>query len=255
MNPGLRRVLIATRSTGKLKELSQLFAAAGFDSESLADAGVGESSEEAGLEDRETFEENAVRKAVWFAALTGRVVVADDSGLCVDALGGMPGVRSKRWSGRLDLDGAALDDANNRLLLASLDEASRRGDGRRTAHYECAAVCAFPHDLELIPAAARTGAGQFGAELGSGWGSARAGQSDGVIWFSATGTCKGEILCSPRGSGGFGYDPYFQCADLGGRTFAEASSEEKSVVSHRGRAFGALLELMRKNVFAEGSGR
>ncbi len=193
-------MVLATRSAGKLRELRPLFGECGLDVLDLDDVGIHESSNEDALEVYETFEENALAKARYFHRLTARATVADDSGLCVDALGGRPGVRSKRWSGRPDLTGQALDDENNRLLLASL--ANERD---RHASYVCAAAY-VDRDRELV--------------------------------------CRGEVHGSmteaPRGSGGFGYDPYFLSAELG-RTFAEVSREEKAIVSHRARAFRALI--------------
>lgn len=197
------RVLLATRSAGKIRELRALFAthAAGIAVLGLDDAGVRATSEEDALESADTFEENALAKARYFQRRTGLATVADDSGLCVDALGGAPGIHSKRWSGRSDLEGQALDDANNALLLARLSGASTRG-----ARYECAA--AF---------------------------------TDGSLEIVERGESAGVITAAPRGSGGFGYDPYFLSDELG-RTFAEVSLEEKASVSHRARAFRRLLD-------------
>ncbi len=132
--------------------------------------------------------------------------MADDSGLAVDALSGAPGVHSKRWSGRPDLDGQALDDENNRLLLARLGAA---GSADRRARYVCAAAFV-----------------------------------DGSRELVCRGETEGEITSDPRGANGFGYDPYFLSRELG-RTFGEASREEKEIVSHRGRAFRALLLQLR----------
>jgi XTP/dITP diphosphohydrolase len=193
-------LLIATRSAGKLRELRELFRGAGIAVVDLAEAGIEASAEEDDLENADTFEENALAKARYFARRAQRAVVADDSGLEVDALGGHPGVRSKRWSGRADLLGVALDDANNARLVDAL-----RDSKNRHARYVC--VAAFVD-----------GAGEL----------TRRGASSGVI------------LDSPRGRGGFGYDPYFLSDELG-KTFAEASVEEKEQVSHRGRAFRALI--------------
>jgi XTP/dITP diphosphohydrolase len=196
------RVLLATRSSGKIRELRALFAAnaAAIEVVGLDDAGVGETSEEDALESSETFEENALAKARYFQLRTGLATVADDSGLCVDALGGAPGVHSKRWSGRSDLEGQALDDANNALLLERLS-----GAATRRARYVCAA--AF---------------------------------TDGSRQIVERGESAGVITAAPRGDGGFGYDPYFLSDELG-RTFAEVSLEEKATVSHRGRAFRKLV--------------
>ncbi len=202
------RVVVATRNPGKLRELSAMFAEAGIALVDLASAGLAhEDPAEDALETFETFEENARAKARWYSAqLPGEFVVADDSGLAVDALGGAPGVQSKRWS-RSSASGAALDGANNAHLLASL--ASDAGASARAsvhaAGYVCAVVC-----------------------------------TDGVREWTARGECRGRILEAPRGSGGFGYDPLFFSDDLQ-CTFGEATQEQKARVSHRGRAFRALL--------------
>ncbi len=148
----------------------------------------------------DTFEENALAKARYFHDRTGMAVVADDSGLEVEALGRQPGVRSKRWSGRADLTGAALDEANNALLVQSLE-----GAADRRARYVCVAVYV-----------------------------------DGIRSILRRGEAAGVIVDEPRGSGGFGYDPYFVAAGTG-RTFAELSVSEKEQMSHRGRAFSALI--------------
>lgn len=193
-------LLIATRSSGKLRELRALFHGAGIDVVDLVEAGLEVSAEEDVLENADTFEENALAKARYFAARAKRAVVADDSGLEVEALGGQPGVRSKRWSGRGDLAGLALDEANNARLLEAL-----RGVTNRRARYVC--VAAFV---------------------------------DGATELTGRGDARGVILDCPRGRSGFGYDPYFLSDELG-KTFAEASLEEKEGVSHRGRAFRALI--------------
>lgn len=197
-------VLLATRSAGKLHELEPLFAAAGLAVQSLTDTPFVESADEEAIEAFDTFEENALAKARYFHVLYGGPVVADDSGLVVEALGGAPGVRSKRWSGRGDLTGRALDDANNARLLESL-----RGAADRRARYLCAAAY-VDGERELV----------------------RVGETNGVIVDTA------------RGGQGFGYDPYFLSAELG-VTFGEASREAKETVSHRGRAFRALLDALR----------
>ena len=194
------RILLATRSAGKIRELRPLFEQAGLDLESLEDAGIAETADEETLESAETFEANALAKARHFQRLSGLPTVADDSGIAVAALRGAPGVFSKRWSGRADLSGQALDDANNALLLARLESA-----GDRRARYVCAAAyCAGDEE------------------------------------FVERGEVDGRITREPRGSGGFGYDPYFESTELG-RTFGEVSMEEKARVSHRARAFAKLL--------------
>lgn len=199
-------IVLATRSGGKLRELRPLFQAAGWHVESAADAGIPESAAEDALETGSTFAANALAKARWFAAcLPRRLVVADDSGLEVDALGGAPGVRSKRWSGRPDLDGATLDAYNNGLLERRLLEAGALDERSRGARYVCAAAAVWP-----------------GGEL------------------VTLGSCEGRILPAPAGSGGFGYDPWFWSAELESG-FGVASLEAKARVSHRGRAFRALI--------------
>lgn len=197
-------MLLATRSAGKVRELRPLLLARGIGVIGLDDAGIAESDVEDTLEVYATFEENALAKARYFARVSGRPTLADDSGIAVDALGGRPGVMSKRWSGRLDLTGQALDDENNRLLLEALrDEPDRR------AHYVCAAAYA-----------------------------------DGARELVVRGEVHGRILESARGSGGFGYDPYFFSDELG-KSFGEAAREEKATVSHRARAFALLLDELR----------
>ena len=198
-------LLIATRSAGKLRELRELFARAGLDVVDLTQAGVAPSAVEDDLEVADTFEDNALAKARYFAELTRRAVIADDSGLEVAALDGRPGVRSKRWSGRTELAGLALDAANNARLIDEL-----RGLTNRDARYVCVAA--------LV---------DHGAER------------------TFRGTAEGVILEEPRGTEGFGYDPYFFSSELG-KTFGEASLVEKEGVSHRGRAFRALIEGLRE---------
>lgn len=177
-----------------------MFAAAGLTVVDLAELRIAETAAEEGVESYETFEENALAKARHFHQLTRMPVVADDSGLEVEALGKRPGVRSRRWSGRTDLRGQALDDANNALLLQSL-----RGVADRRARYVCVAAYA-----------------------------------DGVREIVRRGEAPGVIVDEPRGAGGFGYDPYFVAAGTG-RTFGELSVSEKEALSHRGRAFSALI--------------
>lgn len=188
---------------------------------SLDDVGIAADPREDDLEVFDTFEANALAKAKWFYALGGgRTVLADDSGLAVDALNGGPGVRSKRWSGREDLDGLALDEANNALLIHTLD--GMRAAEPWTAQYVCAAACVA------------TNSGPQSRE------------SAEQLELVARGECAGAIVRNPRGSGGFGYDAYFLSADFE-RTFGEVSREDKQRVSHRGRAFRALLDQMEKH--------
>ena len=202
-----RELLLATRNAGKLRELQPMFAAAGWLAVTLSEAGLSEMPEEDALEVFDTFEENALAKARYFASRSGLPVVADDSGLSVEALAGEPGVRSRRWSGRTDLHGPLLDAANNTKLLAALAHIPNR-----VARFVC--VAAFVRgEVELIGR----------------------GEVEGVI------TERG------RGLHGFGYDPFFEARELG-RTFGEATIEEKSGISHRARAVAALLAVMRNSV-------
>jgi XTP/dITP diphosphohydrolase len=193
-------VLLATRSPGKIRELRALFRAAGIAVTDLRTLGIPEASEEDALETADSFEENALTKARYFHRLSGLPTVADDSGLEVHALGRAPGVRSKRWSARPDLNGQALDDANNELLMRKLE-----GSADRRARYVCAA--AYHDDAQE---------------------------------FVERGEVAGRIGLAPRGTGGFGYDPYFESDELG-RTFGEVTMDEKARVSHRARAFSKLL--------------
>ena len=194
-------LLVATRSPGKLRELRPLFASAGLTIFDLDEFGIEESEEEHHLERFSTFEENAIAKAQYFYEISGGIpTVADDSGLEVSALDGRPGVRSKRWSGRTDLTGLALDEANNLALVEAL-----RGVDDRSARYVCVAAFVSVGDT-----------------------------------LTTRGESTGRIELLPRGTGGFGYDPYFFSDELG-CTFGEASLEAKQRVSHRGRAFRELL--------------
>lgn len=193
-------LVLATRSPDKVRELRDLFRASGYSMLTLDDLGIAEVAEEQHLEVADTFEGNALLKARYFARRLGRSVLADDSGLEVEALGGRPGVFSKRWSGRTDLSGKALDEANNARLMAELV-----GVRDRRARYVCAAaLCDSQHEMVL------------------------------------RGATTGSILEERSGSGGFGYDPYFFSDELG-KSFGEASLAEKQSVSHRARAFRALL--------------
>jgi XTP/dITP diphosphohydrolase len=206
------RYLLATRSAGKLRELNQIFSEFGLQAIDLEAAGIPESRAEDTLEAFETFEENALAKARYFYQLSGAMpTFGDDSGMCVDALNGEPGVYSKRWSGREDLTGKTLDDANNAKLLDRMSAARR--DRRDT----------FTDSARYISVAAFK-------------------DSKGEV--VRRGTIEGRVLERPRGTGGFGYDPYFEAPEMGG-TFAEASIVETARKSHRSRAFRALLNALR----------
>ena len=197
-----------------MRELRPMFAAAGIDVIDLDAAGLVETPNEEGIEAFDSFEDNALAKARWFHQLSGLPTVADDSGLEVRALGDAPGVRSKRWSGRLHLNGQALDDANNARLTSEI--ASKRD---RTARYVCVAAY-VDADGEMV----------------------------------ARGTTDGRIVDAPRGDNGFGYDPFFESEELG-QTFGEASVEAKERISHRGRAFRALIAQLRSRASVADSSR
>ena len=203
------RLVIATRSTDKLREIRQMLAPiASLDVLDLSAAGVDPEPAEDDVEVYDTFRENALAKARYYAARAGTLVLADDSGICVDALGGAPGVRSKRFSG-VEASGRALDAANNALLLERL-----RGvpPERRGAHYACAVALYDPIS----------------------------GREAVVEGF-----CEGVVLEAPRGGAGFGYDPLFFLPE-DSATFGELPAERKNLVSHRARAIGAAAELLRQ---------
>jgi XTP/dITP diphosphohydrolase len=161
-------------------------------------------------EDEPTFEGNARLKAIYYSHYApGEIVIADDSGLEVDALHGAPGVRSARYADDHNFSGppnAATDKRNNLYLLETISKISPENS---TARYHC------------ILAAAR----------------------DGKILAIGDGTVEGEILSSPRGTGGFGYDPLFYLPQQN-KTMAELDIQTKLTFSHRGRAFAALLQAL-----------
>jgi XTP/dITP diphosphohydrolase len=196
------KLLAATRSAGKQREIRRILEPAGFEVLFPEDVGLWETAREATIENAESFEGNARRKAEYFARLSGLPTVADDSGLEVFALGGAPGVRSKRFAGA---EGSpdAVDAANNAELLRRLRGAA---EPRRRARYRC--VLVFLREPDAVPAVFEGVAG-------------------------------GRILEAPEGTGGFGYDPLFYSDELG-KSFGEATPEEKDEVSHRGRALRAL---------------
>lgn len=152
-----------------------------------------------------TLVENARLKAVALREATGMAAVSDDTGLEVEALGGAPGVYSARFSGE-----GATYSTNVAKLLVELDRVGATEPPRRVAVFRSVALVAFPDGRE--------------------------------IW--AEGTVNGVIALQPLGHGGFGYDPVFAPDGFGGRTFAQMSAAEKHGISHRGRAFRALAELL-----------
>lgn len=204
----MSQVLLATRNAGKLVELRRILdatglAVAGLEVVGLADVPGFPDAPETGA----TFAENALAKARDAAAATGLPSVADDSGLAVDALNGMPGVLSARWAGVSDTPRQEKDDANNALLLAQLGDVP---DSRRGAAFVCAVAFAVP--------------GEEHAHV-------------------AMGRMPGHVIRENRGSGGFGYDVLF-CAEGHDVTTAELSVADKDAISHRGKALREIAPLV-----------
>jgi XTP/dITP diphosphohydrolase len=192
----MKRLVLATRNAHKIAELHAILADAGLDIDLVSADAYPDAPEvkETGV----TFAENALLKARSLAQVTGLPAVADDSGLCVDVLGGAPGIFSARWSGRHGDDRANLD-----LLLAQLADVHA---SHRTAHFACTAALALPDGTERVV--------------------------EGIL--------EGTLRHTPVGDRGFGYDPILQ--PLGEtRTCAQLTPEEKNAISHRGRAFRALV--------------
>ena len=181
------KFVLATHNPGKIREMSAILGELGVEVVSPADVGITVDVEETGT----TFAENAMLKAKAICAAAGLPAIADDSGLCVDALGGGPGVYSARYGGE------GLDDKGRYMLLLN----SMRGQTTRKAHFACAIACAFPTGDEL----------------------------------TAQGQCDGAIAFAPMGEGGFGYDPVFLVPEMG-KTFGQLTAQEKSAISHRGKA-------------------
>ena len=187
------KFVLATHNPGKLREMSDILSKFGIQVVSPADVGVTVDVEETGT----TFAENAMLKAKAICEASGLPAIADDSGLCVDALNGGPGVYSARYGG------GKLDDRGRYMLLLN----SMRGQTTRAAHFACAIACAFP----------------------------------GGDTLTAEGRCDGAIAFAPMGTGGFGYDPVFLVPEKG-KTFGQLTAEEKSEISHRGKALKAFCE-------------
>ncbi|HSB48372.1 MAG TPA: RdgB/HAM1 family non-canonical purine NTP pyrophosphatase [Burkholderiales bacterium] len=198
----MRKLVLASSNPGKLREFRQMLIPLGLEVVPQSELGVPEADEPHG-----TFVENALAKARLASRLTGLPAFADDSGICAEALGGEPGVRSARYADGGEGDRAGQDRRNNEKLVAAL-----RGAANHRAHYYCVVVLVrHPADPEPLIAEGR--------------------------W-------NGEVIESPRGTGGFGYDPHFLVPELG-RTAAELPPEEKNAVSHRGTAMRRLVELLR----------
>ncbi len=216
-------IRLATRNVHKAVEISETF----------SDLGVHVASAEVLIEVNETgvtFRDNARLKALAILACNGNVsgMIADDSGLCVDALNGEPGVYSARYAGEL---GDGVTAANNAKLLESLGGVR---DADRGAYFETA-LCFATYDKQLISAIK-------GLDMSRYLNAERFLLPD-IALIEVSGRAYGRILMQPRGSGGFGYDPLF-LSDVLGKTFAEASSKEKQRVSHRGNAIRALRPVL-----------
>ncbi|RFU41538.1 RdgB/HAM1 family non-canonical purine NTP pyrophosphatase [Actinomadura logoneensis] len=196
----MSRIVLATRNQGKIEELRRIL-------DGIEVVGLDAFPDAPEVPETElTFAGNALLKARAIAAHTGLPAVSDDSGLCVDALNGMPGVLSARWSGRFGVQAGDRDRANLDLVLDQLADVE---DGARGAHFFCAAALVVPGHAEHVV--------------------------DGRMY--------GTILRAPRGTGGFGYDPIF-LPDGETRSSAELTPAEKDAISHRGRAFRALAEII-----------
>jgi len=210
------KLYLASANPGKVRELRAAAQAHGI----LLEAVPGIQPLPPCVEDGPTFEANARKKARHYSTFTSGLVFADDSGISVEALGGAPGVRSARFAGP-----EADDAANNQKLLAELRHVEAASVARagvlpnRAAHYVCVIVLA----------------------------------QKGRVLTTVEGRADGTIIDTPRGSGGFGYDPYFFFPPLG-KTFAEITPEEKFTVSHRGAAFRKLLDYLGAAYPASGNG-
>ncbi len=191
------KVLVASRNAKKLEEMQRILREHLTEVEVLGLDDVAPYDEP--VEDQPTFEGNALLKARAGVASSGLPTLADDSGLCVDALNGMPGVLSARWSGPPRGSKERADDRNNELLLAQLADVP---DERRTAHFACAVALVLP---------------------------------DGTVRI-VEGRMDGRITREARGSGGFGYDVVFEADDIPGVTTAELTPADKDASSHRGKA-------------------
>lgn len=188
-------VIAATKNNGKLKELNRVMADYNITLISMKDAEIAVEI----VEDGKSFEENALIKARTLHKITGKPVIADDSGLCVNCLGGRPGIYSARYGGE------HLDYPQKMKMLT--DEILSQNTNDRSAYYDCVIVYIDKDSKEYV----------------------------------FNGRCDGEIALSPKGDGGFGYDPIFM---VNGKTMAEMTEDEKDKISHRGKA----LRLLAKNL-------
>ena len=213
----MTRLVLATQNEHKVHELRQILTEL-VDGIGLEVVGASDLPGAPDVVESEvTFEGNARLKAVAVAKATGLPSVADDSGLAVDVLGGSPGVFSARWSGThsgVDAPRADRDRANLSLLLEQIGDVP---DEHRAASFVCAAVLALP---------------------------------DGSV-ESVEGRVTGTIRRAPVGESGFGYDPIF-VPDGDSRSMAQYSDQEKNAISHRGRAFRAMIPILRERLTTQG---
>lgn len=189
-----KKIVLASGNAGKLREFRQMLEPLGYEIHPQSEFNVSEAEEPFG-----TFVENALAKARHVSRQTGLPAMADDSGICVEALGGKPGVLSARYAGD-----PKSDERNNQKLITDLS-----GVANRRANYYCVLVYVRSAD-DPQPIIA-----------------------DGRWW--------GTVVDQPKGTNGFGYDPYFFVAEFG-KTAAELSPEEKNACSHRGQALRTLME-------------
>jgi XTP/dITP diphosphohydrolase len=223
------KLLFGTTNAGKLRELRRLVGGLPIDVVSPEDLGRALPDVE---EDGATFQANAEKKASAWARWSGLHALADDSGLCVDALGGAPGVHSARWS---ELDPAP-EPASPVCELAGAAAAELGPVAGRAARDE-------RNNDKLLASLAGHPPALRGAEYVAVLSIAR---PDGGIEASVAGRCRGRIATERRGSNGFGYDPLFMPDAQDGRTMAELAAEEKDALSHRGDAFRALRPVLER---------
>lgn len=197
----LTKLVIASNNPGKLKEIGALLAPLSIEIVSQSDYNAGEADEPFG-----TFVENALAKARHASRCSGLPALADDSGICVSALNGAPGVNSARYAGE-----PKSDARNNQKLIEAL-----KNQTDRRAYYYCVIVL-VRHADDPQPII-----------VDDSW--------------------HGEIIDQPRGTGGFGYDPYFLLPEFE-KTAAELTAEQKNKISHRGQALARLVEILRNGKF------
>lgn len=232
----MRQLILATRNAGKVREFNSLLSEAlGVSLVSLKD--YGEHVPEV-VEDADTFEGNALKKALEVSLFTGQSVIADDSGLVVDALNGAPGVISARYAGE-----QGDDAANNAKLIAELERLYGPEENEdfplvRARYVAVLAVCLAP-DAEGRNIAERLGI--LDAPVMDFPRLEQAASIGDRIVLIFRGTCEGEITRFPKGDGGFGYDPYFRIPKWN-QTMAEIPLEQKNTISHRAQVVRAFLQ-------------